>query len=197
LNASRTGVPHQEGHQYNSSEYRYPEESMSVAFPKGYQYLSYMHSQLSKNTTARCQEDCPYFNPERHFRATRARKATLERCDLMNAEHTPFGVDNTLSSQTEYQHGDPEKHYLGRSIGGSCRRAYGHLSTEHGEIGSAMTMQFDKECQHHNMSSWGGVSPRYLGRDINFSTLAILGLLSQCHRMKGISISVPSTLDVG
>jgi len=50
-----------------SSEYRYPEGSNSVAFPKGYQYLSYMNSQLSKNTTARCQEDCPNFKPEHIF----------------------------------------------------------------------------------------------------------------------------------
>jgi hypothetical protein len=59
-------------------------------------------------------------------------------------------VDNTLPSQAEYQHGDPEKHYLEKSIGGSCRRAYGHLSTEYSEFGRVMTVQFDKECQRHN-----------------------------------------------
>ena len=129
---------------------RCPEGSISLTFSKAYQYLSYKHSQLPKDTTARCREDCPYFNHERHFRARRAKKATWERSGHLNAEHTRLGVDNTLSSQAEYQHGYPEKHYLRRSIGGSCRRAYEQLSTEHSEFGRVMTMQFDKECQHQN-----------------------------------------------
>jgi hypothetical protein len=89
-----------------------------LTFLEAYQYLSYKHSQLPKNTTARCQEDCPYFNPKCHFLARRAKKASWKRCEHLNAEYTRLGVDNILSSQAEYLHGYPEKHYFERSIGG-------------------------------------------------------------------------------
>jgi hypothetical protein len=60
----------------NCYEYRYPEGSISLTVLEAYQYLTYKHSQLPKNTAVRCQENCPYFNPKRHFLARRAKKAT-------------------------------------------------------------------------------------------------------------------------
>jgi hypothetical protein len=61
------GISYQEGHQYHSSEYRYREGSTSFPFPEAYQYRSYMHPQLPKNTTDRCQKTVPISFPSAIF----------------------------------------------------------------------------------------------------------------------------------
>ena len=76
---------------------------------------------------------------------------------------------------------------------------YGHLSTVHREYGRGMTVQFDKERQHHNsehVELRRGVSGESEEGHKPFN-LGLIGTISQCHRMKGISISVPSALDLG